>query len=369
MLVDMKETHLFVTETIMKQVYLKSVLFLGIVALAGSARAQQDPYYTHFKFVKQSYNPAAAGEKDDLVCVNGLWHSQWRNYDDLTQVDRRDGTIPDGQSPIKNVAPVTYALNLSGQITADKGKRKIGGIGLSLYDDKLGFMKQTTVRLQAAYFIPVQGNFGRLAIGPEVGMYQFGFVNPQFIARDPNDPRVPTTGSNDTKFDLGFGAYYQQRRLGPVEDFYAGLSMSHITAPTYTVTATQQSTVNFKQEPHWYLVSGGRIPLGNPAFELEPAILLKYKTRFQLDLNTTVLWNQMARAGIGYRQWGNSDAISIMLGYIYKDIQIGYSYDVTLSTIRTVSNGTHEIMVAYCFPLNVQPEPKTKNFYRNTRDL
>lgn len=351
----------------MKNVYIKYILILTVIGMAGVSKAQQDPYYTHFKFLKQSFNPASAGERDDLICVNGVWHSQWRNYNDETPVDRRTGNVnPDAQIQ-ENVAPTTYALNISGQITSNEGKNKLGAVGISVYDDELGFMKSTTARLQAALFIPVQGNFGRLAIGPELGFYQFGFVDPKFYPRDPNDPKVPKTGTNDVNFDLGFGAYYKQRRLGPIEDFYAGLSMSHLTAPTYDLNAND-IVITFNQERHWYVLAGGTYPLNNPSLELEPSVLVKYRAKFQVDLNTTILWNETARAGLGYRQWGNIDALSVLLGYVWKNITVGYSYDITLSTVRTVSDGTHEFMVAYCFGLP-SIEPPTPIYKRGTRHL
>lgn len=350
---------------IMKNVYLKSSLLLGAIGMAVVVKAQQDPYYTHFKFVKQSFNPASVGEKDNLICLNGVWHSQWRNYNDETHFDRRTGEAPPAQETPTNVAPTTYAFNISGQITANGGDRKLGAVGISVYDDELGFMKSTTAKLQAAIFIPVQGNFGRLAIGPELGFYQFGIVNPKWVYRDPNDPRIPAIGTNDAKFDVGFGAFYKQQGLGPIQDFYAGLSISHLTAPTYSLSTP---VINFNQERHWYILSGGRLPLNNPSLELEPAVLIKYRTKFQVDLNTTILWNETARAGLGYRQWGNIDAVSIMLGYIWKNITVGYSYDITLSSVRTVSDGTHEFMIAYCFGLP-SIQPPTPIYLRGTRHL
>jgi hypothetical protein len=107
---------------------------------------------------------------------------------------------------------------------------------------------------------------------------------------------------------------------------------------------------------------------------LEPAILVKSKAVPQFDVNTTLLWNDMLRGGLGYRQWGNSDAITIMIGYKmdvtnYSVLNLGYSYDVTMSTVRTVSDGTHEFMLTYCFPIAVKPPVKQKEFHRNTRWL
>jgi hypothetical protein len=95
---------------------------------------------------------------------------------------------------------------------------------------------------------------------------------------------------------------------------------------------------------------------------LEPAILGKYGLadgayRPQVDLNVTALFVQKFRGGLAYRQFGNADALSILLGFQKDNIKVGYSYDITLSNVQRVSNGTHEIFVRYCIPINTISPP------------
>jgi hypothetical protein len=113
--------------------------------------------------------------------------------------------------------------------------------------------------------------------------------------------------------------------------------------------------------PHYYTIIGSDFDMGN--IILEPAILAKYgllqgSYKPQVDLNVTALFANTFRGGIAYRQWGNSDAISVLLGYQKDNIKIGYSYDITVSNIQKVSNGTHEIFVRYCIPISVAPPTK-----------
>lgn len=343
------------------------LLFLASFAIT---RAQQDPYYTHFKFNKQAYNPAAVGEKNDLICLNAVAHRQWLGFDDVTAVERPSGSTASGGEIVEDVAPVTYNFNIGGQITSQKRKKTFGGVGLSIYDDKIGFYHSTTFKAQAAYFIPIQGKFARLAIGLEAGLYEYSLQKNQFRALQQFDPRIPPNNSNigDRNFDLGFGVYYKQRRFfGNTENFYAGVSMTHLTAPQYDLV-WPSGQMNIDQERHLYFVTGVNVPI-NPALTLEPSILIKSKSKTQFDANVTALYNSTIRGGIGYRQWGNVDALSLMVGYVMGEIQVGYSYDITLSTIRQVSNGTHEIMLSYCFPFQVKPPTEKIHYYRNTRWL
>jgi type IX secretion system PorP/SprF family membrane protein len=343
------------------------VAFFFLVSWS-SVSAQQDPYYSHFKFNRQAYNPAAAGTQDDYICLSAVTHSQWRNFDDRTGIDRLTGQPPQGQDIPTDIAPVTYNFNIGGQITTQKGTKPIGAVGLTIYDDKLGFMSTTSFRGQLVGFVPVQGNFGRLAIGLEVGSTQFGFENPAYIALDPTDPKIPSLSSNDSKLALGAGLYYKQRRLGPMDDFYAGFSVTNLNGATYNIETRPGAVINFDMEPHMYFLTGADYAI-NSNLVLEPAVLLKYRAKLQFDLNATVLWNDMLRGGIGYRQWGTFDAITLMAGYKRGQLQVGYSYDVTISKVRLVSDGTHEIMASWCFQLNISDPPEKKEFYRNTRWL
>ena len=48
---------------------------------------------------------------------------------------------------------------------------------------------------------------------------------------------------------------------------------------------------------------------------------------------------------------------------ITKDLRASYSYDLTTSTLRNSSSGSHEIMMTYCFTIEIPP--KEKGSYRN----
>ena len=337
--------------------------------------AQQDPYYSHFKFIKQSYNPAAAGEKDEYYCVNGLFHKQWLNYDDYTKIRGTDNKNPNPQDVIQDVAPTTYAFNFGTQIAWKEGRNSIG-VGLAMTDDKVIFLKTTGIRLQLAYHFRMPSLGAMLAVGPEIGMTQFGYVSPDFKSLDQNDPYIPVTGGAEMKPDLGIGAYYRQDRLGSsnLQKFYAGFSARHLNAPKYQLSLMMQSgtssLLKHTMALQYYLVAGLDDWYLNPAWSLEPAVLVKQvfanaSSRPQIDVNATALYSKTIRGGVGYRQWGNADAITIMLGYVWKQLQVGYSYDITMSKIKDASNNTHEVFLSYCFqPPTIK---KTVEYKKNVR--
>jgi hypothetical protein len=72
-------------------------------------------------------------------------------------------------------------------------------------------------------------------------------------------------------------------------------------------------------------------------------------------------YNNKVWGGLSYRI---SDAVSLMIGVVYKDLEIGYAYDIPTSQIA--ATGSHEVMVRYRFKLE---RDKTRTGYRNTRFL
>ncbi len=343
----------------MKKALTTLILFASIYSYG-----QQDPYFTHFKDVLQTYNPAAAGEHWGDICVSGLTHHQWRDYDDQTFTRGKDGDPNYNNDVIYDIAPVTYNLNVGTSFRLSKDNSKFLGAGISVIDDKIGYTKSTAFMLNLNYKMMFQGDFREIAIGAGLGATQWGWDKPNYKSKDQLDPNIPVSGGNQTKFDANFGAMFKQQRLSIFKDFYAGLSVTNLNSAQYSVQLTTQggnTTLARKFVPHYYTIVGADWELDNGII-LEPAILGKYalvgsEYRPQFDVNMTALFAKTFRGGLAYRQWGNADAISLLLGYEKDPLQIGYSYDITVSNVQKVSNGTHEIFLKYCFGFVTEPSP------------
>ena len=346
----------------MSNIYLKSLIIGGLLSASFISKAQHDPYYTHFRFNQQAFNPAAAGSKVDYICVNGLAHYQYRQYNDQTFVTGTE--VQPNAEVVKNVAPETYNLNVSTLLNLDKKGRHKLGVGVTFIDDKVGFMKTTTYKGAINYRVPVQGNFGFFSIGVEVGGTSFGYETPKFRWIDDLDPNIPTTGGSETNLDLGFGVMYNQKKLGSLSDFFIGASYNHLNAANYNfqvmMASGKQGNVDMDFVRYAYFISGADWNLNNANWTLEPTVLVKYNPRLQIDLSMTALYAKTLRAGIGYRT--KADAISLLVGYQRGDLQVGYSYDITVSDVRKVSDGTHEVFVKYCFPIRFSTPPINKKY-------
>ena len=344
---------------------MKKILTLILLCSTLYSLAQQDPYYTHFKDVIEAYNPAAAGHKYGEICLSGLTHHQWRDFDDATRT-RGSNATGNPSDLVEDVAPVTYNLNVGSVFQLDRAQTQYMGAGLSIIQDKVGYTLSTSFMLNLNYRRKLQGGAHEISGGIGIGGTQWGWDQPKYVARQLQDPNIPVSGGNEMKLDMNIGVMYKKQRLGrDFKDFYAGFSMTNINQARYLVSVNTlgggQANLSRQYVPHYYTIVGADYDVGG--ITLEPAILMKYGLLQkayvpQVDLNVTALMANTFRGGLAFRQWGNSDALSVLLGYQTGPLEVGYAYDITLSNVQQVSNGTHEIMLKYCIPFSTEPPIK-----------
>jgi type IX secretion system PorP/SprF family membrane protein len=282
--------------------------------------------------------------------------------------ERGSDGIP--ESSVDNIAPETQNLNLSTMVKVGQAGNQFAGFGLSFINDQVGFSARTSVLVNLNYKMALPDGNSLISAGVGLGFQQFGLKAANFKARDPNDPLIPQGTGSEGKFNLNAGLFYRALRMGPFEEFYAGFSITQLNGAAYAVNIVPQGVFNRKFVPHYFTVIGADYDMGN--IVLEPSILFKYALissayKPQFDVNLTALISETFRGGVGYRQWGNADAISLLLGFKRNYLELGYSYDITISNVQTVSNGTHEIMVKYCIPWTIEPPERIP--LKGVRDL
>lgn len=294
-------------------------------------RAQQDYQVTHFMFDKVSINPGYVGIHDKL-CATGIFRNQWSGF---------------------GGEPKTGIFNVHAPVEVLKG-----GLGLTVFSDKLGQMSNTYARLSYSYHLNVLG--GRLGIGASAGMASVAFGN-DWITPDTeavDDAFIPQ-GTSSSSLDFDFGVYYAGN------NFYVGLSSTHLSAPSL-------DEVFVKLDRHYYFMAGYEYKgLMDGDLDLKPNVLVKSDAvSTQVDINILAEYRKMIWGGLTYRL---SDAIAPMVGYIHHlenesegVIKLGYSYGITTSAINQYSNGTHEIALNYCMKI-LKPTIITKS--KNPRFL
>lgn len=302
--------------------------------------AQQEPQFTQNMFFTNNWNPGYAGN-ENAICAVGAYRYQWMGFKDA------EGN---------HVAPETFFINVSAPV-----KILRGGLSAVVISDELGFEKTTTVKLGYAYQRKI--GFGKLGIGLRGDLHNRMIDFSKFKAVDKSDPVLVGGEQSDMLIDFSFGLFYKVPG-----SYYFGLSGVNLMESQGAPLSSSASSggVRLNLDRTFYLEGGYDFVFpSNPAIAILPSVLVKTNmSSLQLDLAALVKYKEAFWAGINYRI---QDAVSLMAGVQYKDIKIGYSYDIVLSSLDlSVTGGSHEVMLSYCFKLETE---RGRTSYKNTRFL
>jgi type IX secretion system PorP/SprF family membrane protein len=225
-----------------------------------------------------------------------------------------------------------------------------GGIGINFYHDAIGFSRQNNLLLNYSY--PVQiGRAGVLGVGVGIGIMNYG-MDPSWVPpTSAIDPTLPV-GFAATGVDANFGLYFQAK------DYYVGVSSTHLTESELSKAVTP-ITQSYQTARHYYLMGGYKFKdVANGTIDAQMLVRTDL-IKFSADLNARYLFKMDGKDAYGGLSFRTSDAIAVMLGYSpIPKFQVGYSYDITINKLASVSRGSHEMMVKYCY--FIPPPPKTK---------
>jgi type IX secretion system PorP/SprF family membrane protein len=294
---------------------------------SGVVNAQQEKLLTHFIYDKMSINPGSTGM---LQGISGtmIYRNQW---------DKVNG------------APNSVLFN--GEANLDRVFH--GGAGISFYHDAIGEMRQNNLLLNYSFPVRFQ-SLGTLGIGIGLGLVNVGF-NPAWIPPQTiNDPLLPiaTGGSN---MDLNFGLFWQGDK-----PYYVGFSMTHLTQADI-------KNVNYTNARHMFLMGGYTMEnvFGAGKSIDAQALMRTDMVKYSAELNVRYLHSldlikgSQVYAGVTGRI---SDGVGLMLGYQPNAaMTIGYSYDITMNKLSSISRGSHEFVLRYIKMIPPPPVQKSKH--------
>lgn len=302
-------------------------VFCCYCLLLGSQRlhAQQEPMYSQYMFNMLQINPAYAGNRATSN-VTALYRNQWVAIEG---------------------APTTTLLSWD--------KRKAGsnvGYGAQLYNDKFGAQANTGLQAFYSYRIPFKNSF--LSLGLSGGLVNYRADFSQQSTTSSGDPLF----QEDIKAWLpsaGFGALYA------TEHWYAGLSAPALLN-TRTAYNNASDTASNNSNHHLFLTAGYLYQLSE-AVKLKPSFLLKgaIGAPLQMDYNLNAWVLDAVGLGVSYR---TGDAFVTMVEFqISPEFRFGYAYDYILSSLRTVSSGSHELMLRYEFKIEKEQRVLSPRYY------
>ncbi|MCX6285019.1 MAG: type IX secretion system membrane protein PorP/SprF [Bacteroidetes bacterium] len=292
---------------------------------------QQTSLITNYMFNNMVFNPAYAGLSGG-VSMTGLIREQWFGFKD------NDGN---------KVAPETMFLTVDAPIRVLHG-----GVSGMVSQDKIGFFKNTAVKLGYAY--KTELGPGIFSAGLQLGFQNGKFDYSQFKAVSADDPLLQAGQSkSDMIFDLGLGFFYRVP-----DKFYVGLSGDQLLQ-------SKGKNTQYRLQRTYYLTGGYQWDLpNNPAFRLEPSAIVMFDgAAFQFSISGLVWYNNKFYGGLAYRY---QDAVSVLAGLMIKGFRVGLAYDIGLSKMMNSSHGSFEVMLKYVLKIETE---KLRRSYRNTRFL
>jgi type IX secretion system PorP/SprF family membrane protein len=287
------------------------ILFI-IIAGSSGVQAQQMPQYTQYMFNDFVINPAIAGVYN-YYQIRTNHRFQWVGLMD---------------------PPMTNSIGFYGP----HAKLDMG-YGGYIYNDVTGPTSRAGITGSYAYNIAITGDI-RLSMGLSASMMQFRIDGTQLNPADVSDPTLLNTVSTSYLPDAGLGLYLY------AEEFYVGLSVAQLLNNSIKIFDNKDGVNRLKT--HFNLIGAYRFWI-NEDWLIEPSLMVKGTAPKELsfDLTARVEWQKMLWSAVSYRY---RDAIGIMLGYSFDEtLFFGYSYDISISAIRTYQTGSHEIMIGYRF--------------------
>jgi len=305
----------------------KALAFFIILTLlsVGNSNAQQEQVFTQYMFATSVYNPGFTGTRN-AICVGAIMKQQWVGLDG---------------------APTVYAISLEAPVKLLKG-----GLGGTIITDKIGAFNTTSVKLNYSY----HKKMGDALLGIGIGL---GLVNKKvdfsLFNVSGDDPLLTSTEEESGMiFDIDAGLYFQK-----ADKWYFGLSSTRINQGSMDIAGGKSALTRSYFATAGYHLKFERMP----KLTVSPSLFLAYTKNAPLIANAGLIgeYNKMFWAGVVYM---HENAVGIMAGVNYKNIKVGYAYDVNINPSK--NGGSHEIRLGYCFKLEID---KAKRSYKNTRYL
>jgi type IX secretion system PorP/SprF family membrane protein len=308
---------------------LMRILFLSIIlmGLAITGRSQ-DPEFSQFYANPLYLNPALAGaENFNRAVLN--YRNQWPSIDN---------------------GFVTYNASYDQYIS-----KLHGGIGVLFNVDDAGDGLLTTTQaslmysytLQVSYKLffnfALQGSYYQRSLNWDMLRFgdQIDLLNNLTMPSGEIPPESTTVRAPDFAAGVVFGWK---------SALHGGIAVHHLNEPNTAFYESREDNLPMKITAHL----GGNINLEggsmyfDPRFYISPNILYQQQGMFhQINAGVYVTWLPLVLGAWFRHNLENPDAFILLAGIDFKNLKVGYSYDMTLSGINT--GGAHEFSLTWQF--------------------
>lgn len=318
------------------------ITFCVIVILSFAHARAQDPQFSQFYSAPLYLNPALTGSTQ-LTRVGINYRNQWPSI------------------PAYFVNYSFYADHYF--IDANSGV----GLLINVDEEGLAGLRSQSISLFYAYQLHLTPKWTFRA-GFEGSYYirDLDFTKLTFGDQFDNTGKIlPVTGE---VFNSNWKVSFPDISMGGVfynQNFWFGFASHHILEPNTAFLSSDKSVIprqytihagyryNIKEASNRYIY-GGRNPR---SLTMYPTFNYRIQGKFQqmdagLYFNTDPVLLGMWYRGIPFKKFDNlnkNEALIFLVGLNANGLNIGYSFDYTLSAIGIASGGAHEISISYQF--------------------
>src|SRR5260221_7903495 len=325
------------------------LLVIATLLLAGTSIQAQDPGFSQFFAPPLPLNPALTGKFNGVVRVAGNYRNQW---------------------PSINNAFITSTISVDAPIFRDKlPENDTWGLGIMAMNDKTasGVLNSNYVSLSTAYHksldedgyhqlgVGFQGTYANRSLdGTQLHFEDQLNLNGTWAPISPSETAVSGRYISVHYFDMNLGVLYNASTNGN-NNFYLGASAYHLNHPKESFLGVDTVNVATRVTLH----GGGYFPIqGSPSTIYVSALFNNQAGSREYVMGGA--WAVAAStdetnpvnfyAGLWGRFTSNTtDAVIPYVGLDYSDFNLGVTYDVNVSSLKTASQsrGGIEISLIY----------------------
>lgn len=317
--------------------YILIVFLMLIVVFA--ARTQQRPHYTQYLQNMQVINPALSGIYNSLHLKAGV-RNQWMGLESApktsyftisTPINFDSDMLTAGSADFGITEPATRSDRDAYYSSANHH-----GTGLVVLNDQTGALSRASINLTYAYHLAL-GDMVNLSAGVGAGVNRISLNTNELKFENPLEPAIAEGNVIRWSPDVSVGIYLYMAQL------YFGASVQQVMSQKLSFNENYEQNTG-EEVPHYFVTLGYRQWLGED-LSLTPSIMLRSVDPLPMgmDVNLKLAFRDNVWVAGSYRK---KDSFSAIMGFtISKTFEAGYAYDLTRSPLRTVSNGTHELVI------------------------
>lgn len=334
--------------------YYAFLISVIVVCLSNIRANAQDPQFSQFYAAPLYLNPAFAGSTGQARAgIN--YRNQW------PAIDANFTTMS---------AYFDYFI-----------EDKKSGVGLLLMRDTEGLagLRSMSLGLQYSYELEITEHLG-FRPGAQVALFNRDVNFDKLTFGDQFDPTTGELINSETAetFNTNFSKTFVDLSFGGVlftRVAWLGVSGNHLNRPNQSII-DEESRLPIKLSVHGgfkYFMRPGVVGNGIYSREAErsiaPAFQYRHQGKFdQMDLGVYFTFEPLVLGawyrGVPFKQiesFVNHESIVLLLGFVKlgaKDaINIGYSFDYTISKLGPGSGGAHEFSLVYTWPMRNPRKP------------